>query len=168
MGRRDVATNTGNGNRQITDIGATAERVTPDDPRVVSFLNDYTSMQRHRDQLLGIVEHRDLEIARLNDRVSLLQHDLTRTQTARDEFQKGYFELKAQLAILTTSAISACDQVRVVAERALSSAKSAMLENGIVEDVNQDGSPKLTDVETEMASLAAVANATGVPEREQA
>jgi hypothetical protein len=43
-----------------------------------------------------------------------------------------------------------------------------MLENGIVEDVNQDGSPKLTDVETEMASLAAVANATGVPEREQA
>lgn len=122
------------------------------DPRVMGFLNEYTSLLDTREALTEQVAERDRQIEQLQDRVDLLSRELVAAQADRDKYVRGYHDLKAQLTVLATAAVAACKNVTDTANAALDSAQNELNGGGRKPDLAIDPPPNV-DIEAELRKL---------------
>ena len=145
----------------------TAEQQPPtndDEQKAQRFLADYVSTSRQLNEAHQALYERDNEIGTLEHRIKYLEGELTRCQTARDEYQAGYAELKAQLAILITSVEQNYQSFNHVADAAMRSIKESMARAGVdsIEQTKTEGPVPFTD-----ADMAKIAGRFGVDAREE-
>lgn len=138
-----------------------------DEQKAQRFLADYVSTSRQLNEAHQALYDRDNEIATLEHRINYLQNELSRCQTARDEYQAGYAELKAQLAVLITAVEQNYQSFSHVADAAMRSIKESMARAGVdsFEQVKTEGPVAFSD-----ADMAKIAERFGVDseEKEQA
>ena len=129
------------------------------DPRVMGFLNEYTSLLDTREALTEQVADRDRQIEQLQDRVDLVSRELVNAQADRDRYQRGYHDLKAQLTVLATAAVAACKSVIDTATAALDGAENEINGNSRKQPEQPPAEP-IENLEAEIARLAATESNT--------
>jgi len=112
-----------------------------EDPRVREFLSGYVSDKERLRELTTQLEDAEREIDLLKGRVGYLQQELGRTVYRRDQYQEGYAELKAQLAVIMSTATTAL--------QAQKEATSANLQSviNVIGAAHSEARRKMDDVE---------------------
>ena len=117
-----------------------------------------TGVHQQADRLLELERQLSEALAdrdQLRGRCSILQDELQRVKVARDQYQAGWAELKAQFAILITAVDSSHVQFKMVADAALRSIHNEMTQAG-VDPINprQSGDPEILS-EADIQKVAA-------------
>jgi TolA-binding protein len=102
-----------------------------DDAEVRDWLTRARSDRRRINEMESQIRDHHTEIDVLHGRVNLLNQELNETRRARDEYQKGFAELRAQLGIVITQAESAFVNFKAVADSAIRAVNESMVAAGV-------------------------------------
>lgn len=108
------------------------------DEAVVDFLNRYHGLKDLSTDLTEALNRVRTDLAMTAKKLEVADAELRRSQIARDEYQRGYFELQAQMSVMATASIAAakqiqssaesiCQQIAETAIKCLETAKSSMI-----------------------------------------